>query len=223
MQLTDQVELLIHYCEEFDQGRAVFAKPIATVLRVLLHTAARGNTRGLVDQLGFRRGKWRSVAELGHPRDKQLPCPLVAVNVSMTVGKAGHSATCVPRLKRVSEGVRSVPFPIWWTEPIAYNRKNGKVFSRMDIVRSVTDTDGGAHVDASLDESYLSLRDGEFLGIRAVVAPNLVGLSFSYDKGFPIPGAVGAAIRSIAHETLLTLQDFEVEVFSQPYIWPTSI
>jgi hypothetical protein len=55
---------------------------------------------------------------------------------------------------------RKTPFSEWWLS-IVFKDKSGKTFSRRDIVRHVADTDGGAHVDAGLDETYKALsRDG---------------------------------------------------------------
>lgn len=220
-QLSDQTELLMLHCAHFDEGREVVAKSMATTLRVLLHSNPnpKSNSRALLDQLGLRTGRWRSVAHAGHPRDHKFPCTIVGFAVSMVVGSSERSARCTPVLRAADEGLRRSPFATWWTEPVAYNSDSGKVFSRMDIVRHIADTDGGAHVDGVLDASYSALRSGDFLSVRAAWGPQHVGISLDRDVGTPIAGAAWAAIRTIAHETLISLEERAQTCFRQPYEW----
>jgi hypothetical protein len=89
----------------------------------------------------------------------------------------------------------------------------------MDIVLHVADTDGGAHVDPSLEESYSGFRGGDFLGVRAAWGPGFAGISLDRDRGVPIPGAPWAAIRTIAHETLLSLRERVPRALKRPYEW----
>jgi hypothetical protein len=222
-QLCDQIDLLILYCENFDDGKEVVAKPMATALRVLLHSNSnpKSNSRALLDQLGLRAKRWRNVAQLGHPREHKFPCTVVGFSVSMVVGSSERSARCTPILRGLEEGLRRSPFPTWWTEPVAYNGVSGKVFSRMDIVRHVADTDGGAHVDGALDDSYASFRGGDFLSVRAAWGAEYIGISLNREQGVPIAGAAWAAIRTIAHETLISLQEWAPRGFRQPYEWKT--
>ncbi len=221
VQLCDQTDLLMLYCAHFDEGKEVVAKPMATTLRVLLHSNPnpKSSSRALLDHLGLRIGRWRNVAQPGHPRDHKFPCTVVGFHVSMVVGKSERSARCTPILRGPDDGLRRSLFPTWWTEPVAYNGATGKVFSRMDVVRHVADTDGGAHVDGSLDDSYADFRGGDFLGVRAAWGPGLVGISLDRDQGAPIAGAPWAAIRTIAHETLVSLQERAPRGLRQPYVW----
>ena len=80
----------------------------------------------------------------------------------------------------------------------------------------MTDTDGGAHVDPSIDISYSDFQNGDFLNICAFASESGLGISLS-GQGEPIKGAAAAAIRTIAHETLLTLSERVPEHFSQPF------
>lgn len=220
-QLCDQTDLLMLHCANFDEGKHVVAKPMATTLRVLLHSNPnpRSNSRALLDQLGLRTGRWRNVAQSGHPCEHKIPCTVIGFYISMVVGGADRSACCTPILKGLDDGLRRTPFAAWWTEPVAYNSDSGKVFSRMDIVRHVADTDGGAHVDSALDDSYAAFRSGDFLSVRAAWRPGSVGISLSREQGTPIPGAAWAAVRTIAHETLISLQEKAKKGFRRPYEW----
>ena len=218
-ELCDQIELLMLYCTQFDAGRQVVAKPMATCLRVLLHSKPKGNSRALLDQLSLRAGRWRNAAALRHPRDDEFSSTIVGFVVSMVAGTPGHSSACIPLLPAIDKGVRRSEFSSWWLEPVAFDRRNGKSFSRMDIVLHVADTNGGAHVDSALDESYVRFRSGDFLGVRAMAAPGAIGFGFDPEKGSPILGAPWAAIRTIAHEVLLTIQDRAPAALRNPYVW----
>lgn len=217
--LKEQISLLIAYCAQFDAGQKIMVKPMATCLRVLLHSKGN-NARALLDQLRLRTDiRWRSVAQAGHPRHHRFHCSIIGFHVQMTAGTSERSSGCDPILATPSEiAVRRTPFPQWWTEPIAYDQKKEKVFSRMDIVRHMTDTDGGAHVDPGIDIDYSDLQDGGFLNIGMVASQSVIGISLG-GQGEPIRGAAAAAIRTIAHETLLTLSERAPQYFTQPYDW----
>lgn len=226
-QLRQQVELLMTYCTLFDGGNDLMAKPMATALRVLLHSNPnpKSSNRALLDQLHLRKGRWRNVSASGHPRDHRCTCTIIGISVSMTVASVqpltskNRTAACTPVLRSPKDaGVRRTPFATWWTEPVAFNSSTGRSLSRMDIVRHVADTDGGAHVDGAVDESYASLRDGSFLAVRADWGNDFVGIGFGGDRGAMIEGAHLAAVRTIAHETLLSLLDHAPDVFSREYV-----
>ena len=67
--------------------------------------------------------------------------------------------------------------------------------SRMDIVRSVADMDGGAHLDPALTPLYNLFRSGQLLGWM-VMTPEI-------PEGQYVPSPQYACIRVIAHETFL--------------------
>jgi hypothetical protein len=222
--LEEQVDLLISYCQLFDEGQTNMAKPIAACLRLLLHTTR--SSKALLDQLGLRQRQWRSVVSIGELATQHSPCGLVAFSVEARSAEGpvfsveSMKVKSLPILRDPAiDGVRRVQFPEWWTRAVAINRKTGETFSRMELVAHVADTDGGAHVDPGIEPSYAAFREGDFLGVRAVVQPKMFGLSFSGAGGTPIPNAHLAAIRTIAHETLLTLQQHAGAAFSRPYAW----
>lgn len=215
--LQEQISLLMAYCIEFDAGQKIMAKPIATSLRVLLHSHGK-NTRALLDQLKLRTNiRWRNVAQPGHPKHHRFHCSIIGFHVQLKTGTNEHSAGCDPILSSPDNyPVRRTSFPQWWNEPIAYDHKNNRIFSRMDIVRHITDTDGGAHVDPGVDVAYADLQAGSFLNIGAVISKSIVGISLG-SEGEPIKGAAAAAVRTIAHEVLLTLSDQVPSYFTDPY------
>ena len=91
---------------------------------------------------------------------------------------------------------RMIPFDAWWTEPVLKDSKGVK-FSRSNLVSHVADTDGGAHVDSELEESYMALS-----------RQNSIGGTFGRgEESVPIQGRLElACIRQIAHEVLATIR-----------------
>jgi hypothetical protein len=86
---------------------------------------------------------------------------------------------------------QSSAFAQWWAATVFVDRAQRRM-SRADVVLSVANKDGGAHVDASLPGDYASLSRGNSLGWTA--------------DGKPLPGRPELiAIRQIAHEVLKTL------------------
>lgn len=216
--LKEQISLLVAYCAQYDAGQKIMVKPMATSLRVLLHSNGK-NAHALLDQLDLRTNvRWRNVASAGHPKNHRFHCSIIGFHVEMKVGTDERTSGCDPILATPSErAVRRTSFSQWWTEPIAYAKETGTVFSRMNIVRHMTDTDGGAHVDPSIDSSYSDFLDGDFLNLGTVMSKSIVGISLN-GAGEPIRGAAAAAVRTITHETLLTLSERVPDYFAQPYI-----
>jgi hypothetical protein len=113
----------------------------------------------------------------------------------MVFGPSG--ATYIPFLDdRVPIGVpRFVSFDEWWNRVI-FRSKEGQQISRRDLILSVADQDGGAHIDPELNEAYSKLsREG--------------GMGWIYKspkKTYTIRPPELAAVRQIAHEILKTFK-----------------
>ena len=90
---------------------------------------------------------------------------------------------------------RWVDFDTWWNEVVFVDKK-GREMSRKDLILSVADQDGGAHVDPVLNESYAELSRRNSLAWRTKGSQGDV----------PIEGAEKAAIRQISHEVLKTFE-----------------
>ncbi len=100
--------------------------------------------------------------------------------------------------------MQAVLFLNWWNDPVLKDNR-GRKFCRRELVLHVADTDGGAHVDPELEESYMAISRenslGWFFGNGNVV--------------FALEGRPElACMRQIAHEFLSTIHQF-VPGFSQ--------
>ena len=221
-QLVEQITLLVSHCEQFDKGEQAFAKAIAVVLRVCLHHGGRSNS--LLQQLDLRGGIFFTTFKRINSQSRLIGCALV--RTSYDPEKGGHF---VPILEPLTLRAR-LPFPEWWTG-IILRAPTGIVMSRMDIVRAVADTDGGAHVDAGLEETYALFRSGRLLALRVIEGENAevkmhipIQLTQSAADQGPFDGLVKGAeypsLRTVAHEFLLTMQKRADWCFKRPYVPP---
>lgn len=197
-ELIEQLQLLRHSCQTYDNGLESVAKHISLSLRVLLHN--HGQSRALLDQLGLRAGRYLTSAPPLNPRNLLTECNLVLMRMDST---EGHY------LPLVTAGgspypLQSIPFVDWWNNPILKDNR-GRTFCRRELVLNIADTDGGAHVDPELEEAYM-----------AISRLNSLGWTFSSsDRNSALKGRPElACMRQIAHELLTTIHRLVPE-FSQ--------
>jgi hypothetical protein len=120
----------------------------------------------------------------------------------------GEPAKYIPNLFP-QDKPRKIPFAEWWTNTIATDTKN-RTFNRHELIGHVADTDGGAHVDPGLEEKYLDLSRRNSLG--AMTGPSAGPLTAVPEPHLP-------ALRTIAHEVLLTLDESANWAFPRPYLY----
>lgn len=95
-------------------------------------------------------------------------------------------------------------FAEWWNEPVLVIQGGGSLSRRL-LVLNLADTDGGAHVDDELDETYM-----------AVSRENATGNVIRDERDIPLPvheGPQFAAVRQIAYEVIETLRKSNPELF----------
>lgn len=189
--LGENREFLERSARAFDEGYEAEAKRLAVVLRVLLHDTHQSHSLlrqlGVKDQLTFL-----DSAEPINPRNL-VPTPgLVLMRMTATV-QGGKGDYVAPLGMDRHFGVRHVHFAGWWNDPVM---KVDGTWSRKELVLALSNQEGGAHVDPSLNQRYDSLARHNGLGHR-MGAP---------DSTEPFVGNVVAiAVRQIAYETLDTL------------------
>jgi hypothetical protein len=101
---------------------------------------------------------------------------------------------------------RRTNFQNWWNEEIFHHHNFGALCRRI-IVATMADQDGGAHVDGSINNSYDSILNGSYFNV-----------TFGENK-IPPQGVERACIRTIAHETLMTLEKRFPALFETTYSW----
>lgn len=188
-ELHEQVALIIHACQSFDNGLQPVSKHIALSLRVLLHH--HGQSRALLEQLKLRDKHFLDTAGDLNPRNL-LPENKLCI-MRMGGGIDQYLPHCAVGAGSLVD--RQLRFERWWNNNVIKDDQ-GRFFNRRELILNVADTDGGAHVDSELDEAYMDLSRNNSLG--------WIITNGEIERPFPPP--IMACIRQIAHEVLETLK-----------------
>lgn len=151
--LIEQLAFLESSASAFDNGFAGEAKRLAVTVRVLLHDTPKSTS--LLTLLGKKEAKFVDTAAPVNEQNVLSHSSLVQV----LVGPSG--STPLPLL---DEGPfnRQINFDPWWNG-IVFVDKDKNEFSRKDIVLTLANKEGGAHVDTTLDRKYTDLRKNNSL------------------------------------------------------------
>jgi len=193
--LEEQLRFIEKSAQLYDAGDHTEAKRIATALRILFHSTWQ--SKALLVQLGFDALQFQDSTGGGIvPGNMLTECPLVLI----TIGGPG------PDYEPILDS--GPPFPpnllsmnAWWRQIIFVDDQR-REFSRRDIVRSVADQDGGAHVDPELEGDYHRLSRENSL---AWTINSPTGKRAAEN---PVP----PAIRQIAHEVLKSLAPARIKI-----------
>ncbi len=196
--------LLRDSCSYFDSGKLYEAPRIATCVDMLVHDGSK-NRRSILSHLGIHsKLEWVS-STLGISDGNLLADhPLAAMSINEMGPRFVHlSAALDVNGAMVGSGFPRLTFPRWWEQAVLKNPK-GISLSRKNLICSLRDQDGGAHLDKELtDESYV-----EF------VKKNGTGWYFSNKENRLTPvGSIPAAVtaRQIAWEVLYSIDQYTNE------------
>ena len=187
--LQEQLSFLSLSADAYDVGYEAEAKRMAAVLRVLLHDGddSKSNSKSLLGLLGIKEStKFYDSAVF----EKNA----VNMGASLIVIPGGGNGKAIPFLDdSPPETVGYSNFDEYWNKPVLFT--NNKHFTRKDLVKFVTDQDGGANVDPQLDEAYSKLSREHAFG-WSIGSPGSANI--------PVSIVELASIRQIAHEILRT-------------------
>ncbi|WP_306009571.1 hypothetical protein [Bacillus sp. MMSF_3328] len=187
--LNEQIYFLQISSENFDKGIFIEAKRLAVVIRTLLHDTT--SSTSLLTHL--------KVKQKLYYFNTAIPESKFGLTGIRTTTEGGGRTEYYPPLNNLSEKRKQRPwvtFSTWWSEMIVLDDGRNK-FSRKDLVLSVSNKDGGAHVDKKLNGSYSDLSRGNSMNL---FHENIDGSQKS------ITGIELASIRQITFELLETLQ-----------------
>jgi len=194
--LNEQLEMLKKSCKEFDHGDVFEAKRIAVSLRILWHNSQQ--SKGLVSQLNLASEVFDTAFDVP-PTFTVIGKPIPPSN-QRRLFAVGGSRAYAPLFDHGPVKIYKTSFGQWW-EGSVLSDGEGHKFTRKDLVLEVANTDGGAHVDPSLDSKYYSItRKGTFRMIRVVPTDNP-----KVFKRAETPSPVAVTLRQIGRETLRTL------------------
>jgi len=188
--LTEQLDFIYRSTKTFDAGLEDEAIRIATHLRVLFHNTQR--SKSLFRLLKLQKTKILSSSR-GHKDWKDFLGGKIDLSSSTP-------STFYPLL---GDQFHEISLKEWWSEEVIFSH-NGEEFSRKSIALSISNKDGGAHVDEKLEAYYEILCKGEYaLGITGNLQyqeepPFKQGIAF-----YPKNGHL-CLIRQFAHEVLVS-------------------
>jgi len=188
-ELIDHLNLLESSCAAFDNGVEAEGKRIALSIRILVHEHRQ--SKAILAQLDLRDIRFYDSAGPINPTN------LLPEHNLLRIETNGKYCRYAAKGRGWSE-MRKVRFQDWWNDSVIKDT-GPRYFSRRELILHVADTDGGAHVDSSLDEDYMALSRNNSLG-------------WTYVSGgikIPIDGRPElACMRQIAYELLCTVRDF---------------
>lgn len=209
-QLNDQIGFLRSSCEAFDEGKTAEAARIATCVRVLINDSRTSTS--LLTHLG-QRGKVRITTQCERIAPDLYPGQSVLAYLATYRGSAWYLPRAYDEVLRTH--LRSVSIEEWWTEGVGL-KADGESFDRRTLTLAVANQDGGAHVDARLEESYFNLSRTNSLGWTVHHEGEPVG-----SPGLPMPNPVPVYMRQIGQDLLLTFKAyrrrFSIDDFDLPF------
>jgi hypothetical protein len=185
--------------DAYDGGFYGEAKRIAVSIRVLVHDTK--HSKSLLGQLGRKSESFLDSASPVIPANKSTHSGLVVTSIV-----PGAGAKYVAFLDNGPSGQTAHrDFDSWWTSTVFVDSK-GRELSRKDLVLTVANQDGGAHIDPALDSTYADLSRNNSLG----------WVYTDGSKSEPMEGPELAALRQICHEVLKTFVPGYTKIPSYP-------
>lgn len=152
--LSDQYRRLADAVEGFYAGKPEQAMNIAVTLRLLMSEgSSRSNSISLLSRLN------PNVWDL-HIHDKQPLSEKTVFMLRCSVAIKGDGTTSYCRPEFDSQYTK-VPLSKWWNgeyQPLGKLR-----LSKRDIIRTVSDKDGGAHLDETIPDHYITMTEPPFV------------------------------------------------------------
>lgn len=186
-QLEEQLNFLKASSHLFDIGVESEAKRIALTLRILLHDTK--NSKSLLTHLEIKDKLWFYDC-FEKMEENCVFC------ITVGVMSTPNGLKYVPNLFKPKFKVN---FDDWWNQIIIFQKNPTPIkYTKKDVILSVADTDGGAHVDDKLPQNYYNL-------IQNKALPD-VKIQSSLGEG-TTNNAMPSIIRQCAHEIELSLKE----------------
>ncbi len=186
-QLSAQVYFLQASAASYDSGFKDEAKRMAVALRILFFTKNR--SASLIEQLDGTNKLYYLRTSIPYQENNLLThAGLLQMQLSASQGTMYAPLSGAYQKKWCT-------FPTWWNEIIVKDNKS-VTYTRGELICTVADKDGGAHVDPAISEAFANLKSGIGIG----------WMQFRDGKHIPLDVNVAyESIRQITYETLRTL------------------
>jgi hypothetical protein len=195
MSLGETVQFIIASCTAFDSGFESEAKRIAVAIRVLVQDTE--HSKSLLAQLGKKDIPFYDTGHLYNPKNLLTHFGLLWIKAGGTASQYVPLLEEVFKLNRSLPTVRKVPFDTWWNRIVIVD-SNRDQFTRRNLILGSANSDGGAHVDPTLDSRYANITRFDSHGWHHVRG----GKEIDFANRPVMP-----SIRHIAFEVVHTLQD----------------
>jgi hypothetical protein len=149
--LRDQHSRLKEAVEAFYEGKKVQALNVAITVRVLIHETGRSSS--LLSRINS--GYWDLAI---HHRPVLNPGAVFVV--PLTIHIAGDGTRKIVNTSLDSTSYKLVPLREWWNA--AYQPLGTLRLSKKDIILTVADKDGGAHIDGKVPDTHATLSEPPF-------------------------------------------------------------
>ena len=198
--LKEEIEFLISSSNSYDNGYTGEAKRLATTIRVLLHDTNKSVS--LLKLLNKKNIKFYDTSLPFRPDNNVPYMGLVMMKMS---GEGGEYVAPLDGGAPTRQKNKKLTFDAWWNEVVIVDKNKNK-FKRRDIILTMVNKEGGAHIDPELDQAYADL--SRF---------NSLGWTYSNKdvKDIPLANAELSNVRQITHEVLKSLHDEFPELFSK--------
>jgi len=193
--LVEKIKFLKNSIMLFDNGDYQECNRIALSIRVLVHDSK--NYTSLLKHLKKKDISFYDNASSYFPGNLLPTTRLVALYST----KEGES-TYLPNKDFKGNSTIKVPFSVWWNE-IVIDDSHGNLLKRKDLILSISNQDGGAHVDLELNIPYGSI---------AKLKTQEKGIKIENGKGFRMT-LIQASVRQIADELIRKLIDEFSDMF----------
>lgn len=190
--LKEQIGFLINSAKAFDDSMTSEAKRMAIVIRILVHDTQ--NSISLLTQLEKKDILFYDTAL--DPSRYNLG--LVGIVAGKEVGYDAPLDNGAPI--RYVKG--KVEFQAWWEE-VVIKDKLGNTLTRKELILSVCNKDGGAHIDPKLSKSFADITRRNSLDWR-----------FFKNGEEEVSRIELFSIRQISHEILKSLEDGFPDLFN---------
>lgn len=195
--LKEQIEFLERSSKSYDDGFKSEAKRLAVVLRVLLHDT--GNSTSLLELLNKKDMLFYDTATDYNPNNLMPTLGLIMMKMGPDGGEYEPPLDFGPPSRYIKGKVN---FDEYW-DKIVFVDNNKHILTRKQLVLTVANKDGGAHIDPKLTTAY-----------NEISRNNSLGFTYSINgEESPLTGPELASIRQIAHEVLKSLADEFPEYF----------
>ena len=183
--LDESVQEMKNAAVSFDNANDWEAKRLATILALLVDSGR--SSSGLLNQLGLHTRRYLTSCS-GPIRWDETRTDLEIAEGLLIEGYR-------PALDKAK--LSFLDLDDWWSEPVL--KRDGSKYTRRDIVRTVRDQDGGAHIDPTVSETYHELKREQAVIARPVGHSGL----YIVDATFRNPARF--LVRQVAHEMLKSL------------------